>query len=455
MIKSIGIHRLPLVLTALITACNISAAQHVMGIRECMRYAVEHSPEMAIQSADNNDAHIDRRTAILSAFTPEISGQTYAYSNFGRSIDPETNTYKSLTSFHNGYSANAGIDLFNGFRAINNMKVTKTAIAMGLSKEQQTIDRICLAVMEAYCNAVYYENMMENVASQVRTAESSLELAERQEKLGQKSHADVVEMKASLADKEYQLTGVQNSYKDAMLTLRVLMMWPMDENFAIDNGFISQGPPVLTYAADTVGMIRHAASWNPSAAIAKGALEQARTRLRTAKWQTLPSLSLHGGWSTTFYTYPNDPGYTTTPYRSQFTANMGEYVQISMNIPIYSRLCRQASIKKSKNDLARAQASYDKAIKEVEAEVVRAVNDRDGAAKAYLQAERRLEVQKEAFHINTMKLEQGLISPIEFRTASDNYLNAQAERLNSILQFYLKDSIVKYYNGTPYMEQHH
>ncbi|MDE5889943.1 MAG: TolC family protein, partial [Bacteroidales bacterium] len=144
-----------------------------------------------------------------------------------------------------------------------------------------------------------------------------------------------------------------------------------------------------------------------------------------------------------------------TPYRSQITANMGEYVQISMNIPIYSRLSRQASIKKSKNDLARAQASYDKAIKEVEAEVIRAVNDRDGAAKAYLQAERRLEVQKEAFHINTMKLEQGLISPIEFRTASDNYLNAQAERLNSILQFYLKDSIVKYYNGTPYMEQHH
>ena len=71
-----------------------------MDLKACMRYAVEHSTKMRIADADNRDAQIDRRDAILSAFTPEIEGSTYAYSNFGRSIDPETNTYIRTTSFH-------------------------------------------------------------------------------------------------------------------------------------------------------------------------------------------------------------------------------------------------------------------------------------------------------------------------------------------------------------------
>ncbi|MCM1501684.1 MAG: TolC family protein [Bacteroidales bacterium] len=424
-----------------------------MGIKECMQYAITHSPDIAIHAADNSDRRVDRRTAILSAFTPEISGQTYAYSNFGRSIDPETNTYRSVTSFHNGYSASAGIDLFNGFNAVNNMKITKTAIALGLSEEQLAKDMICLAVMEAYYNAAYYGKMIENVSSQVKTAENSLKLAIRQEELGLKGHADVVQMKADLADREFQLVNIQNNYKDAMTTLQSLMLWPMDEELLIDTRFTSPEIRIMQDIVDTAEMISHAITRHPSTAIARGTLEQARMRLSTARWQMAPSLGLYGGWSTTYYTYPNEPDHIATSFRNQFRTNMGEYIQLSLNIPIYSRLSRQANIRKRKNDMERAQAGYYKTVKEIEAEVIRAINDRDGAAKAYFQAGRRLDAQEEAFHLNSRKLEQGLISPIEFRTASDNYLNAQAELLNSFLQLRMKDSIVKYYNGTSYIEQ--
>ena len=64
----------------------------IMNLKDCMRYAVEHSTKMRIQQANNRDAQIDRRDAILAAFTHTIAGSTYAYGNFGRSIDPETNT---------------------------------------------------------------------------------------------------------------------------------------------------------------------------------------------------------------------------------------------------------------------------------------------------------------------------------------------------------------------------
>ncbi|MBO7630602.1 MAG: hypothetical protein J6S87_11805, partial [Bacteroidales bacterium] len=100
--------------------CGMAYAQDtaVMTLRDCIRYALSHSAEMRVLQADLGDSQLARRNAILNAFTPAVSGDVYAYSNFGRSIDPETNTYSTTTSFHNGYGVSAGITLFNGFRAV-------------------------------------------------------------------------------------------------------------------------------------------------------------------------------------------------------------------------------------------------------------------------------------------------------------------------------------------------
>ena len=84
---------------------------------------------------------------------------------------------------------------------------------------------------------------------------------------------------------------------------------------------------------------------------------------------------------------------------------------------------------------------------------MRAVSDRDGAMAALSQAERRSEVQEEAYHLNRKKFEQGLISAIEYQTASDSWLEARAEELNAMLQLRLKHHVVDYYNGIPYLMQ--
>lgn len=427
-------------------------AQDTMNLKECMRYAVEHSTKMRIQQADNRDAQIDRRNAILNAFTPEINGNTYAYYNFGRSIDPETNTYSLTTSFHNGYSLSAGIVLFNGFQAVNNLKITRTAQEMGFTKKQQLEDQICLATMEAYCNVLYYTELEEALQGQVATAEKSLQLALRQEELGQKSHADVVQMQSDLAERQYQLTTCRNNLNNAIITLKDVMFWPIEEPLKID-GSIAQQSLLVTAPVDAQIMVAQAQHTMPSVLLAEGTMKNAQLALKTAKWQLLPSLALYGGWSSSYFTYPGRTDYVPTPYFDQIKNNRGEYVQLSLNIPIYNRLSSHSNIAKRKNAYDRAQADYDQALRDVEAEVLRAVADRDGAADALKQAETRAALQEEAFSLNGKRFEQGLISSIEYQTASNNYLNALAEQLNARLQYFIKNSVVNYYKGIPYLEQ--
>ena len=441
-----------------------------MDLRACMRYAVKHSTKMRIAQADNRDAQIDRRDAILAAFTPTIEGGTYAYSNFGRSIDPETNTYIRTTSFHNGYSLSAGINLFNGFQAVNNLKITKTAQLMGLTKEQQTEDQICLATMEAYCNVLYYTEMQKALQAQVTTAEKAVQLATRQEQLGQKSHADVVQMQSDLAERQYQLTTCRNNLNNAVITLKDVMFWPIEKPLKIDGldvGLSHRGSRIIndsltrlpyydspTDRTDEISqMVEFAKTNMPTVLLAEGTMKNARLALKTARWQLLPRLSLYGGWSSSFFTYPGMEGYVPTPYFEQLKNNGGEYVQLSLSIPIFDRLSKHSNIARKKNAYDRAQADYEQTLQTVEAEVRRAIADRDGSADALRQADTRAELQQEAYALNTKRFEQGLISSIEYQTASNNYLNALAEQLNARLQYFIKCSVVTYYGGTPYLEQ--
>ena len=455
-----GLLKIFLLAAVMAGAPDMALAQEVMTLKDCMEYAVSNSTKMRIQQADIRDAQVERRSAILEAFTPSVSAGTYAYYNFGRSVDPETNTYKSTTSFQNGYQASGSIALFNGFQAVNNLKIARTAEAMGLSKYRQSRDEICLATMEAYYNVVYYSQMTKAIEEEVSAATRAVQLARKQEQLGQKGYADVVQIEADLAAKEYRLVNTRNMYNDALLTLKDIMFWPLSDSLKIDFSMadeqaLEQGEKlVLEGCLDTPADISDKAMLSlPSIAIAKGEMINAKRALNTAKWQLLPSLNLNGGWSTSYFTYPDEKGYVATPFKDQLSNNMGEYVQLSMTIPIYGRLYRQATVSKRRNAYIRAAAQYDQKMREVESEVVRALQDKDGAEAAFLQAHKQAQVQKEAYKFNTRKFEQGMISPIEWQTASGNYLSAKAEQLNALLKFYLKRSVVEYYSGVPYLEQ--
>ena len=435
------------VVTALASAVSVCASgQTTMTLKECMAYAISNSTKIRIQQAAVGDARIDRRDAALALFTPQINAQTVAYYNFGRNIDPETNVYIQTTSFHNSYGVSAGYDLFDGFKAVNNWKISKTGLLIAESQEKQVEADICLAVMEAYYNVVYYKRLTDVYEEQVATAEQALKKAQRQEELGQKGHADVIQMEADLADRQYDLTNTYNMYQDQKMTLADLMFWPVDEELNIDTSMpMWQIEPVATES-----VVDFALEHNPGVNMASWKELNAKRELSTAKWQLMPSIGLYGGWNTNYFTYPNQ---ATDPFGTQFRKNMGEYVQLSLSIPIWDRLAKASRISKKRHALEKATAELDQKRRDVESEVRRAIQDRDGAATAYQQAQRKAEVQAEAYTLNLKKLEQGLISPLEFQTANNNYLKAQADEMNSLFKYLIKQAVVRYYNGVEYVNQ--
>ena len=452
-----------------------------MTLHDCMEYAISHSTKMRIANAAKDDARIARRDAALALFTPQINANTYAYYNFGRSIDPQTNTYIKTTSFHNSYSVSAGYDLFDGFQTVNNYRIAKTGILIAASEQKQAEADICLAVMEAYYNVVYYKRLTQVYEQQVETAEKTHEQARRQEEMGRKSHADVIQTEADLAERRYELTNMQNEYRAQYLTLTDLMFWQQENELLLDTSvFRRSNHSVFAERIDTSvpsalsnhsvfaeriyartlstptatdrqqPAITYALEHNPAVQIAKWRQVNARRELQTAKWQTLPTLGLYAGWNTSYYQYK---GTTTMSFADQFRNNGGEYVQLSLSLPLWDRLARGSRISRKKHALEKANAELDAKQREVETEVRRAIQDRDANIEAYLAARQKVRLRTEAYRLNRKQWEQGLISHIEFRTAENDYLRALSDEMKSLFQLLIKQAVVEYYSGIEYINQ--
>lgn len=427
---------IPLLLLSLTLGCSTLHGQP-MSLSACMDFAVSHSTEMRLSAADRSDERAEKVQAILGAFTPSVSAQSYAYNQYGRNLDPETNTYTDFTTFHNGYSLSAGITLFDGFQAINRLRIAKVQQQMGLTQERQTADKVRLATMEAYYQVVYYDRLVEVLRLQATTADSALLKAQREEALGRKGHADVVQMESEQAQRQFQLTQAEGQLQQALLTLKETMCWPLDSSLSITK--------TITKNENNNGNYNGNAFVLPSVQIAEAHLRQAQLQLQQARGAWSPSLSLNAGWSTTYYTYPDMAGYQPLPFREQWKNNGGEYVQLTLSIPIYSKGQRSLALNKSKNEVSRAQARLEQAQRERDNALCRARDEVATAQAAARQATRMAEVKHQAFLLAQRQYALGIITAIEYQTASQSFLTAEADSINALLQLQLKQHQLNYY----------
>ena len=276
--------------------------------------------------------------------------------------------------------------------------------------------------------------MAEVLQQQCATADSALTKVRREEELGRKGYADVVQMESELAERQYQLTDAEGRRDQALLQLQETLCWPSDRPL-----LIADEPEELEPLAAPSSPVEL-----PAVLIAHSELREAEIGVRQARAAWSPTLSLGAGWSTTYYTYPNLPDYTPLPFAQQWRANGGQYIQLTLNIPLYSRGTRTLALRKSQNERVRAQVRLEQALREDTNALCRATLDVETAEASALKAQRMAEVKQQAFDLSRRQFELGLISAIEYQTAAQAHLSAQAENLNARLQLRLKRHLLRY-----------
>lgn len=440
--------RIGILIGWLVWAAGASAQS--WSLDDCMKYAVEHATEVKREVVNARQRKQDYQHAV-AGFLPTVTGGVQGQYAWGRNIDPETNTYNHVTTFNNYYQLYAELNVFDGFATINALKQAKLSRDYSATAMQKIQDDRAIDVMQKYVDAAYAEASIRIASEKLNESKRMLAKMQRLYELGEKGRPDVVQMESQVAEDEYNLTHQENVAKQSLLALKSAMNFPVDEELKIlineeqNLKLTSDNKEVPESGVNYETVYQGFQNISPDLKSAEYEVERARYDYKIAKGRLLPSLSLGGGISTNYYKNLSQKG-QYDGFASQFRNNQGEYLALTLSIPIYNS-DRWHSVKKARNDWQLAQVNLEETRRKLHDQIAQAVMDAEGYAKELHQMQKKVASDSLAYHMSSRKFEEGMLSTFDLHTAAQTLLESRIKELQMQMLLIIKQRLVAYYQG--------
>ena len=408
---------------------------------DCMRYAAENSLKVRAEKHQDDTYRAEYRAA-MADFFPSVGMRIGGQLNYGRSIDPQTNTYNNVSTFNNSYQAYASLPLFDGGQLVNRAKAAAINRQLGAHEVRRVQNEAALAVMEAFSNAVYYGGTLRLAIEKLDESRQTLHKTRRMEELGLKGAADVAQVEAIVAADDYNLIHQQNLYDAAVRTLKEAMNYPAEDALMMDTSVMVWRGNAASLSAEEI--FSRAVTDNPTMRAAECRRLAAQHLYRVARGAMFPQLTFEAGISTNYFRNLADP-HTTAFSRQFFDNNRGEYLALTLSIPLFDGLARYTSARRARNAMRVADVQRDETLRQLRTAVEQAVADRDGFEKEAVQMARKVAADSMAYRVTLRKYEEGLSSAIDLQTAANTLIEARANLLQKQLSYEIKRRLVAYY----------
>lgn len=407
----------------------------------CMAYAVEHATDVKREVVNARQRKQDYQKAVTD-FLPSVAGGVQGQYAWGRNIDPETNTYNHVTTFNNYYQLYASLNVFDGFATINAFKQAKLARAYSTTAMQKVRDDKAIDVMQKFVDAAYAEASIQIASDKLAESKRLLGKMQRLYELGEKGRPDVVQMESQVAEDEYNLTHQKHVAQQCLLTLKSAMNFPVEEELRL----VTNGKQVNeSFPINHETVYQNFLNASPDVKSAEYEVEKARYDYKIAKGRLLPSLSLSGGISTNFYRNLSQGGQYES-FASQFRNNRGEYLALTLSIPIYNNVAWH-NVKKARNDWQLALVNLEETKRKLHDNIAQAMMDAEGYAKELEQMDKKVASDSLAYYMSSRKFEEGMLSTFDLHTAAQTLLESRIKQLQMQMLLVIKQRLVDYYQG--------
>lgn len=309
---------------------------------------------------------------------------------------------------------------------------------------QKARDDKAIDVMQKFIDAAYAIESIKLMRKKLDDSQALLRKTRRLYELGEKSRPDVVQMESQVAEDDYNLLHQQNLARTALLSLKSAMNYPTEDTLSIDCS-IAALTPTLPFG---LTVSEQAVNSKPGIVMAEADAEKARLDWKIQRAALLPSLYLGGGVSTSYYKNMSSD-LAIEPFRSQMRNNLGEYVTLTLSIPIFSPSTWR-SVKQAKTSYRLAQLDVIDAKRQLHDDATQAIIDYEGYAKELRQMMKKTAADSLAYRLSYRKYEEGMLSTFDLHESAQTYLESQITLLQMRMLVAIRQKLVNYYiNNEP------
>jgi outer membrane protein len=462
----------------LLIAFGSVQAQEKWTLEQCVRYALENNFTVRQSNAAVRTAQLSEAQAKASRL-PNISAGSNLGEQFGRTIDPTTNSFSTQGIGFNSISLNAGINLFAGGQIAHTLNQARWEVKAARADAEQTANTLSLQVAAAFLNVLQAEEQLSSATARVNQSLVQLKTTQKLVETGSQPASEQFSVEAQLAVEEQAQVIARNNIELTYLTLKQLLQLEPDFNLAVVRPEILLPDDLPEEGRQLSGVYTEALKTQPSILSADFRIKSAAEGIGIAKAGYLPSLTAFAGlsanYSTQFkqfsYTGNLIPGQTTivnvggndvpvtfynpevivqnVPYFDQIDQNFGQTIGLSLNVPIYSNGRNRLALERARLGVLNAQLQGNQARQTLKNDIQAAIaNVR--AAGQQLKAARKAAAASQLAFTNTEKRYQvGAVSTLQLTLAKTNLATAENDLITARYNYLFRLKILDFYEGKP------
>lgn len=458
-------------------------AQEAWSLQSCVQYAWENNLTVQQAQITTLNAELTNKQNSFERL-PTVNGSASAGYQFGRTIDPTTNTFNNTRIGFNSYSINGGVTVFDGNRINSQVRQSRYDLQAAKFDAENTRQTVALSVATAYLNILLGEEQLVNAETQRRLAQQQLDRTSRLVEVGQLAPNARLDLEAQVARNEQLIIEAQNAVDIGYLNLKQLLQFDPSQKLTLEKPDVNVEDQAMVRQFTEEEVYKAALLSQPGVAAAEARLESSKLGEQVAAAGALPSLSVFGSLSTSYSSVnpdvdnPNTDNavevanppvrvdidgnefnvvfyrtegitFPTVSYGDQLNENFGQSLGLSLNVPIYNNHRNNINKERARLNVINAEVSARQVTDRLKTDVLSAITSFRASRNSYQAAQRSQEAAEAAYNDAQRRFDVGAINTFEFNNAVDNLDVARRESTRAKYQLLFNLKVVEFYLGQP------
>lgn len=427
-------------------------AQEGWTLQRCLDHAKEHNIQLKQSVLNRESAELGSRQALALMF-PDLNANVGYNTNFGRNIDPGTNTFVNEQVNANNFWVGSGVTLFNGLRLLNSFKQSQIDVLAATYDVQGLVNDISMNIASAFMQVMFNEEMLQVTRERLSSTNEQVERTRKMVDAGALPMGNLLDVESQLASDQLQVVTAENAILTATVALKQLLNLRSDEEFKI------QRPPADLPLDDitesSVGGIYEKAMENwPQIKARETQLASAQRGERIAFASYTPSLRANASVSTMYSSAFRDFDTETfefndIPYAEQMDRNLSQSIGLTLSIPVFNGLQARTAVKRSHLNRMNAELQLQDTRNQLYSSVQQAYNDAVAANRQFDASEKSVNAAERAFSYAEQRYVAGAINNMEFNISRNNLAIARSELLRAKYDYLFRTKVLDFYQGRP------
>ncbi len=449
-------------------------AQETWSLVKCIEHARNNSLTLKQAEYGVALAKLTDTQNRLSRF-PSVNGSSSAGMQFGRTIDPVTNSFDNQRITFNSYGIDAGVTLYSGGRINSTIKQGQVDLRVAEMEGRVSFNSLALNIANSYLQILMAEEQLENALRRKSLTDERLSQTDKLIAAGTLPANDRLDVLAQSARDESAIVQAQNAIELNYLNLKAYMQLDPGKEIKVEKPRVvipaDANPDALTFRE----LYANALGNQPIIESDELRLRSAEYDIEIARSGKLPTVTLFGGISTNWSSaskivtsqiptvdystviinstevevgFPSSiVTFGNNPYFDQLDQNFGQNIGLNVSVPIYNNGRNDINEQRSEVTVLSTKLQADQNKELLKTEIQQSIAGARAAARSMQAAQKAVDAAKAALDNAEKRFRLGAINNLVFNTARNTYDIAETELTSTKYEYLFRLKVIDFYLG--------